>query len=51
MDSDDEISTDSKHYSARLTDQHCFNVYEVLSKYEKICAGELPKQTIDYGQV
>ncbi len=38
-------------YSAGMIDQHRFNVYEVLSKYEKICAGELPKQTIDYGRI
>ena len=51
MDRDDENTTDSKHYSARLTEQQRFNVYEVLSKYEKVCAGELTKQVIDYGTI
>ncbi len=51
MDRDDENTTDSKHYSARLTEQQRFNVYEVLSKYEKVCAGELSKQIIDYAQI
>ena len=51
MDRDDENTTDSKHYSARLTEQQRFNVYEVLSKYEKVCAGELTKQVIDYATI
>ena len=51
MDRDGENTTDSKHYSSRLTEQQRFNVYEVLSKYEKVCAGELSKQIIDYGQI
>jgi integrase len=51
MDRDDENTTDSKHYSSRLTEQQRFNVYEVLSKYEKVCAGELSKQIIDYAKI
>ena len=51
MDREDKSTTDSKHYSSRLTEQQRYNVYEVLSKYEKVCAGELPKQTIDYGKI
>ena len=51
MDRDDENTTDSKHYSSRLTEQQRFNVYEVLSKYEKVCASELAKQVIDYATI
>lgn len=51
MDRDDENTTDSKHYSARLTEQQRFNAYEVLSQYEKVCAGELSKQIIDYSTI
>jgi len=51
MDRQRTATVDEKYYDASLTHQQRYNVYQTLFTYEKICRGELEKQSLDFSQL
>lgn len=51
MDRQRSTSVDEKYYDAKLTHSQRYNVYKLQADYERLCRGELEKQSIDFSQL